>query len=182
MRFTRPSVKVEKILGLDKNIAMALKSESVRILAPVPGKDCVGIEIPNKTAAPVCMREIVESRAWADSNAEIPVVLGKEVSGKPVVADLTKMPHLLIAGSTGSGKSVCINSIIASLCYHSSPNDLRFIMVDPKVVEMQIYNSLPHMLIPVVTEPKKVPGALKWLISEMTQRYEIFAKVGVQHC
>ena len=132
--YPAPGVKVEKILGLDKNIAMALKSESVRILAPVPGKDCVGIEIPNKTAAPVCMREIVESRAWADSNAEIPVVLGKEVSGKPVVADLTKMPHLLIAGSTGSGKSVCINSIIASLCYHSSPNDLRFIMVDPKVV------------------------------------------------
>ena len=179
--YPAPGVKVEKILGLDKNIAMALKSESVRILAPVPGKDCVGIEIPNKTAAPVCMREIVESRAWADSNAEIPVVLGKEVSGKPVVADLTKMPHLLIAGSTGSGKSVCINSIIASLCYHSSPNDLRFIMVDPKVVEMQIYNSLPHMLIPVVTEPKKVPGALKWLISEMTQRYEIFAKVGVRN-
>ncbi len=179
--YPAPGVKVEKILGLDKNIAMALKSESVRILAPVPGKDCVGIEIPNKTPAPVCMREIVESRAWADSKAEIPVVLGKEVSGKPVVADLTKMPHLLIAGSTGSGKSVCINSIIASLCYHSSPNDLRFIMVDPKVVEMQIYNSLPHMLIPVVTEPKKVPGALKWLISEMTQRYEIFAKAGVRN-
>ena len=179
--YPAPGVKVEKILGLDKNIAMALKSESVRILAPVPGKDCVGIEIPNKTPAPVCMREIVESRAWADSKAEIPVVLGKEVSGKPVVADLTKMPHLLIAGSTGSGKSVCINSIIASLCYHSSPNDLRFIMVDPKVVEMQIYNSLPHMLIPVVTDPKKVPGALKWLISEMTQRYETFAKMGVRN-
>ncbi|MBT7852334.1 MAG: DNA translocase FtsK [Opitutae bacterium] len=179
--YPAPGVKVEKISGLDKNIAMALKSESVRILAPVPGKDCVGIEVPNKKASPVCMREIVESRAWADSKAEIPVVLGKEVSGKPVVADLTKMPHLLIAGSTGSGKSVCINSIIASLCYHSSPNDLRFIMVDPKVVEMQIYNALPHMLIPVVTEPKKVPGALKWLISEMTRRYEIFAKMGVRN-
>lgn len=179
--YPAPGVKVEKISGLDKNIAMALKSESVRILAPVPGKDCVGIEVPNKKASPVCMREIVESRAWADSKAEIPIVLGKEVSGKPVVADLTKMPHLLIAGSTGSGKSVCINSIIASLCYHSSPNDLRFIMVDPKVVEMQIYNALPHMLIPVVTEPKKVPGALKWLISEMTRRYEIFAKIGVRN-
>ena len=160
---------------------MALKSESVRILAPVPGKDCVGIEVPNKKPSPVCMREIVESRAWAESKAEIPVVLGKEASGKPVVADLTKMPHLLIAGSTGAGKSVCINAIIASLCYHSSPNDLRFIMVDPKVVEMQIYNSLPHMLIPVVTEPKKVPGALKWLIAEMQRRYEIFAKVGVRN-
>jgi S-DNA-T family DNA segregation ATPase FtsK/SpoIIIE len=179
--YPAPGVKVEKISGLDKNIAMALKSESVRILAPVPGKDCVGIEVPNKKASPVCMREIIESRAWADSKAEIPIVLGKEVSGKPVVADLTKMPHLLIAGSTGSGKSVCINSIIASLCYHSSPNDLRFIMVDPKVVEMQIYNALPHMLIPVVTEPKKVPGALKWLISEMTRRYEIFAKIGVRN-
>jgi S-DNA-T family DNA segregation ATPase FtsK/SpoIIIE len=127
------------------------------------------------------MRDIVESKAWAEANAEIPIVLGKDVTGKPMVTDLTKMPHVLIAGSTGSGKTVCINAIIASLLYHSSPEDLRFIMVDPKVVEMQVYNALPHMLIPVVTEPKKVPGALKWLIAEMERRYQIFATENVRN-
>lgn len=176
-----PGVRVEKIANLAKNIGMALRAQSIRILAPVPGKGCVGVEMPNRTPLAVCMREIVESRAWVDAKAEIPVVLGKEVSGKPLVADLTKMPHLLIAGSTGSGKTVCINSIIASLLYHSSPDDLRFIMVDPKIVEMQVYNSLPHMLIPVVTDPKKVPGALKWLISEMERRYHIFSRAGVRN-
>jgi len=137
--------------------------------------------VPNKSAQAACMRDIVESKAWAASDAEIPIVLGKDVTGKPMVTDLTKMPHVLIAGSTGSGKTVCINAIIASLLYHSGPDDLRFIMVDPKVVEMQMYNALPHMLIPVVTEPKKVPGALKWLISEMEHRYQIFAKTNVRN-
>lgn len=179
--YPAPGVRVEKIANLAKNIGMALKAQSVRILAPVPGKGCVGVEVPNRHPLPVCIREIIESRAWVDSNAEIPVVLGKEVSGKPLVADLTKMPHLLIAGSTGSGKTVCINSVIASLLYHSSPDDLRFIMIDPKIVEMQIYNSLPHMLIPVVTDPKKVPGALKWLISEMERRYQVFARANVRN-
>jgi S-DNA-T family DNA segregation ATPase FtsK/SpoIIIE len=174
-------VRVEKIANLDKNLAMALRAESVRILAPVPGKGCVGVEVPNDLAAPVCLKEILQSKAWADANAEIPIVLGKEASGKPLVADLTKMPHLLVAGSTGSGKTVCINAIIASLCYHSSPEDVRFIMVDPKIVEMKVYNDLPHMLIPVVTEPKKVPGALKWLLVEMERRYQIFSKVGVRN-
>ena len=174
-------VRVEKIANLDKNLAMALRSESVRILAPVPGKGCVGVEVPNALPAPVCLKEILQSKAWADANAEIPIVLGKEASGKPLVADLTKMPHLLVAGSTGSGKTVCINAIIASLCYHSSPEDVRFIMVDPKIVEMKVYNDLPHMLIPVVTEPKKVPGALKWLLVEMERRYQIFSKVGVRN-
>lgn len=176
-----PGVRVEKIVNLDKNIALGLKALSVRILAPVPGKGTVGIEVPNRHALPVCMRDIVESKAWADANAEIPIVLGKDVTGKPMVTDLTKMPHVLIAGSTGSGKTVCINAIIASLLYHSGPEDLRFIMVDPKVVEMQMYNSLPHMLIPVVTEAKKVPGALKWLIAEMEHRYQIFAKTNVRN-
>jgi len=176
-----PGVKVEKIANLDKNLAMALKAESVRILAPVPGKGCVGIEVPNAKPAPVCLKEILESKAWVDAGAEIPIVLGKEASGKPLVADLTKMPHLLVAGSTGSGKTVCINAVIASLCYHSSPEDVRFIMVDPKIVEMKVYNDLPHMLIPVVTEPKKVPGALKWLLVEMERRYQIFSKVGVRN-
>lgn len=176
-----PGVRVEKIVNLDKNIALGLKAMSVRILAPVPGKGMVGIEVPNKIAQAVCMRDIVESKAWAEAKAEIPIVLGKDVTGKPIVTDLTKMPHVLIAGSTGSGKTVCINAIIASLLYHSGPADLRFIMVDPKVVEMQTYNSLPHMLIPVVTEPKKVPGALKWLIAEMDRRYQIFASENVRN-
>lgn len=179
--FPAPGVRVEKISNLDKNIAMGLKAHSVRILAPVPGKGCVGIEIPNKNPAAVCIRDILESKAWANSKAEIPLALGKEVSGKTLIADLTKMPHLLIAGATGAGKTVCINSIIASLLYHAGPQDLRFIMIDPKIVEMQVYNSLPHMLIPVVTEPKKVPGALKWLIAEMERRYQIFAKKGVRN-
>lgn len=176
-----PGVRVEKIASLDKNLALALKAVSIRILAPVPGKGSVGVEIPNRHASPVCLREIIESTAWAHSNAEIPVVLGKDVTGNPIVADLTKMPHMLIAGSTGSGKTVCINAIIASLLYHASPEDLRFIMVDPKIVEMQLYNSLPHMLIPVVTNPKLVPGALKWLIGEMERRYHLFASVGVRN-
>ena len=174
-------VRVEKIASLDKNLAMALKAESVRVLAPVPGKGCVGIEVPNAIPMPVCMKEILQSKAWHEAGAEIPIVLGKEASGKPLVADLTKMPHLLVAGSTGSGKTVCINAIIASLCYHSSPEDVRFIMVDPKIVEMKVYNDLPHMLIPVVTDPKKVPGALKWLIIEMERRYQIFSKIGVRN-
>lgn len=176
-----PGVRVEKIVNLDKNIALGLKAMSVRILAPVPGKGTVGIEVPNRLAQAVCMRDIVESKAWADAKAEIPVVLGKDVTGKPMVTDLTKMPHVLIAGSTGSGKTVCINAIIASLLYHAGPEDIRFIMVDPKVVEMQMYNALPHMLIPVVTEPKKVPGALKWLLAEMERRYQIFATENVRN-
>ena len=176
-----PGVKVGKILGLENDIALGLKAMAVRIQAPVPGKGTVGIEVPNKEPESVYLRDIIESEDWANSNAEIPIALGKEVSGRPLIADLTKMPHLLVAGATGSGKTVCINTIIASLLYHSSPDDVRFIMVDPKIVEMQVYNDLPHMLIPVVTEPKKVPGALKWLITEMERRYKIFAKVGVRN-
>ena len=174
-------VRVEKILNLDKNIALGLKATSVRILAPVPGKGCVGIEVPNKNPSQVNIRDIIESTNWTDSKADIPIVLGKEVSGKPLVTDLTKMPHLLIAGATGSGKTVCINSIITSLLYHASPEDVRFIMVDPKIVELQAYNDLPHMMIPVVTDPKKVPAALKYLLNEMESRYKIFAKISVRN-
>ncbi len=176
-----PGVRVEKIANLDKNIALGMRAQSVRILAPIPGKAAVGIEIPNRTPTPVGMREILESEDWVSAKAEIPIALGKDVSGKPLISDLAKMPHLLIAGATGSGKSVCINSIIASIVYRKSPKDLRLIMVDPKVVELKVFNSLPHMLIPVVTEPKKVPSALKWLLGEMEQRYQIFAKVGVRN-
>ena len=176
-----PGVRVEKIAGLDKNIALGMRAQSVRILAPIPGKAAVGVEMPNRTPTPVGMREILESEDWSAAKAEIPIALGKDVSGKPLISDLAKMPHLLIAGATGSGKSVCINSIIASIVYRKSPKDLRLIMVDPKVVELKIFNTLPHMLIPVVTEPKKVPSALKWLLGEMEQRYQIFAKVGVRN-
>ena len=176
-----PGVRVEKISGLDKNISLGMKAQSVRILAPIPGKAAVGVEVPNLHATPVGLRGILESEDWAGGKAEIPIALGRDVSGRPLVSDLTKMPHLLIAGATGSGKSVCINSIIASILYSKSPKDLRLIMVDPKVVELKIFNSLPHMLIPVLTEPKKVPGALKWLLSEMEQRYQIFAKENVRN-
>ncbi len=176
-----PGVRVEKIAGLDKNIALGMKAQSVRILAPVPGKGVVGVEVPNQRPTPVGMREILESADWVESKAELPIALGKDVSGAPIVADLARMPHLLIAGATGSGKSVCVNSIVASLVYHAGPKKVRLLMVDPKIVELQVYNSLPHMLIPVVTEPKKVPGALKWLLAEMEKRYQIFAKCGVRN-
>jgi S-DNA-T family DNA segregation ATPase FtsK/SpoIIIE len=176
-----PGVRVEKIASLDKNIALGMRAQSVRILAPIPGKAAVGVEIPNRIPTPVGMREILESEDWSAAKAEIPIALGKDVSGKPLISDLAKMPHLLIAGATGSGKSVCINSIIASIVYRKSPKDLRLIMVDPKVVELKVFNSLPHMLIPVVTEAKKVPAALKWLLGEMEQRYQQFAKVGVRN-
>ncbi|MBL9200668.1 MAG: DNA translocase FtsK [Opitutaceae bacterium] len=174
-------VRVEKIAGLDKNIALGMRAQSVRILAPIPGKAAVGVEVPNQKSTPVGMRELLESVDWVEGKAELPIALGKDVSGKPLVSDLAKMPHLLIAGATGSGKSVCINSIVASILYSKSPKDVRLIMVDPKVVELKVFNTLPHMLIPVVTEPKKVPAALKWLLREMEQRYQIFAKANVRN-
>ncbi|HXC02543.1 MAG TPA: DNA translocase FtsK [Opitutaceae bacterium] len=174
-------VRVEKIASLDKNIALGMRAQSVRILAPIPGKAAVGVEVPNQTPTPVGLREILESEDWVNAKAELPIALGRDVSGKPLVSDLTKMPHLLIAGATGSGKSVCLNAIISSILYSKTPKDVRLLMVDPKIVELQIFNSLPHMLIPVVTAPKKVPAALKWLLREMEQRYQIFAKVGVRN-
>ncbi len=174
-------VRVEKISGLDKNIALGMRAQSVRILAPIPGKAAVGVEVPNKHPTAVGMREILQSQDWVNSKAELPIALGKDVSGKPLVSDLAKMPHLLIAGATGSGKSVCINSIVASIVYSKSPDEVRMIMVDPKVVELKVFNTLPHMLIPVVTSPKMVPGALKWLLSEMEQRYQFFAKCNVRN-
>jgi S-DNA-T family DNA segregation ATPase FtsK/SpoIIIE len=176
-----PGVRVEKISGLDKNIALGMRAQSVRILAPIPGKAAVGVEVPNQHPTPVGLREILESEDWVSSKADLPIALGKDVSGKPLVSDLCKMPHLLIAGATGSGKSICINSIVSSILFSKSPDDVRLIMVDPKVVELKIFNSLPHMLIPVVTEAKKVPAALKWLLGEMEQRYQIFAKVNVRN-
>lgn len=176
-----PGVKLEKITNLSNNIAAALKAERIHILAPVPGKSSVGVEVPNLVKTKVIMRDLLESEEWRASKARIPLALGKDVYGKPIVADLAEMPHLLIAGSTGSGKSVCINSIIASLLYRFSPDQLRFVMIDPKVVELQQYNNLPHLVVPVVNDPKKVILALRWVVSEMEKRYQIFARVGVRN-
>ncbi len=176
-----PGVKLEKITALSNNIAAALKAERIHILAPVPGKSSVGVEVPNAIKTKVIMRDLFESDEWRNTKARIPIALGKDVYGHPIVADLAEMPHLLIAGSTGSGKSVCINSIIASLLYRFSPDQLRFVMIDPKVVELQQYNALPHLVVPVVTDPKKVLLALRWVVNEMEKRYKIFARVGVRN-
>ncbi len=176
-----PGVKLEKITGLSNNIAAALKAERINILAPVPGKSSVGVEVPNAIKTKVIMRDLLESDEWRNTKARIPLALGKDVYGHPIVADLAEMPHLLIAGSTGSGKSVCINAIISSLLYRFSPDQLRFVMIDPKVVELQQYNILPHLVVPVVTDPKKVILALRWVVNEMEKRYQIFAKVGVRN-
>ena len=176
-----PGVKLEKIAALNNNIAAALKAERINILAPVPGKSSVGIEVPNLVKTKVIMRDLLESEEWRNTKARIPLALGKDVYGHPIISDLSEMPHMLIAGSTGSGKSVCINSIIASLLYKFPPDQLRFVMIDPKVVELQQYNALPHLVVPVVTDPKKVILALRWVVNEMEKRYQIFAKVGVRN-
>jgi DNA segregation ATPase FtsK/SpoIIIE, S-DNA-T family len=176
-----PGVKLERITGLNNNIAAALKAERIHILAPVPGKSSVGVEVPNIVKTKVIMRDLLESEEWQQTKTRIPLALGKDVYGHPIIADLGEMPHLLIAGSTGSGKSVCINSIIGSLLYRFPPDQLRFVMIDPKVVELQQYNTLPHLVVPVVTDPKKVILALRWVVSEMEKRYQIFAKVGVRN-
>jgi S-DNA-T family DNA segregation ATPase FtsK/SpoIIIE len=176
-----PGVKLEKITALSNNIAAALKAERIHILAPVPGKSSVGVEVPNAIKTKVIMRDLFESDEWRNTKARIPIALGKDVYGHPIIADLAEMPHCLIAGSTGSGKSVCINSIIASLLYRFSPDQLRFVMIDPKVVELQQYNALPHLVVPVVTDPKKVLLALRWVVNEMEKRYQIFARVNVRN-
>jgi S-DNA-T family DNA segregation ATPase FtsK/SpoIIIE len=176
-----PGVKLEKIAGLTNNIAAAMKAERLNILAPIPGKSSVGVEVPNAVKTKVIMRDLLESPEWQSTKARIPLALGKDVYGNPIIADLAEMPHVLIAGSTGSGKSVCINTIIASLVYRFSPDQLRFVMIDPKVVELQQYNALPHLVVPVVTDPKKVILALRWVVNEMEKRYQIFARVGVRN-
>ncbi|MEI6342693.1 MAG: DNA translocase FtsK [Verrucomicrobiota bacterium] len=176
-----PGVKLEKIAGLTNNIAAALKAERLNVLAPVPGKSSVGVEVPNAVKTKVIMRDLLESDEWRLSKARIPLALGKDVYGVPIIADLAEMPHVLIAGSTGSGKSVCINTIIASLLFKFTPDQLRFVMIDPKVVELQQYNALPHLVVPVVTDPKKVILALRWVVNEMEKRYQIFARVGVRN-
>jgi S-DNA-T family DNA segregation ATPase FtsK/SpoIIIE len=176
-------VRVDKIVALERDLARATSAERINILAPIPGKDTVGIELANTRKVKVTLRELLQSQDWeeAKTKSKLPLALGKDVYGKTIIADLAQMPHLLVAGTTGSGKSVCINALIASMIFRFTPEELRFIMIDPKVVEMQVYNSLPHLVIPVVTDPKKVLLALRWVIDEMEKRYKIIAQVGVRN-
>ena len=178
-----PGVKISRIANLEDDITAGIKAQKVRIIAPVPGRGTVGIEVPNINRQNVSMREVLQSKQWRDAGDKfkLPIALGKDATGVPIVADLTKMTHALIAGSTNSGKSVCINTIIVSMLYKMTPADLRLIMIDPKMVELQVYNTIPHMLIPVVSDVKKAAGALKWLVSEMMYRYQIFQKSGVRN-
>ena len=175
-----PGIKLSRIVSLSDNIALSLASSDIRIEAPIPGKAAVGIEVPNKSKDTVTLKEMLLTNEFRDLDSELPLVLGKDVSGKPIVSSIDKMPHLLIAGATGSGKSVCINTIIMSIIYKSSPEDVKLMLIDPKVVELSIYNDIPHLLIPVVTDAKKASFALNWAVEEMERRYKIFAKNSVR--
>ncbi len=168
-------VKVSKIVGLADDIKLNLAAPDIRIEAPIPGKAAVGIEVPNKENEPVMLRDILESKEFQESKSKISFGVGRDIGGKVVVADIAKMPHLLIAGATGSGKSVCINTLIMSILYKATPEEVRLIMIDPKVVELSVYNGIPHLMIPVVTDPKKAAGALNWAVAEMDRRYQLFA-------
>jgi len=176
-------VRVDKIVSLERDLARATRAERINILAPIPGKDTVGIELANTRKVKVTLRELLESTDWeeAKARAKIPLALGKDVYGKAIVTDLAQMPHLLVAGTTGSGKSVCINGLIASMLSRFTPEELQFIMIDPKVVELQIYANLPHLRYPLITDPKKVLLVLRGLIDEMERRYKVFARVGVRN-
>jgi S-DNA-T family DNA segregation ATPase FtsK/SpoIIIE len=176
-------VRVDKIVSLERDLARATRAERINILAPIPGKDTVGIELANSRKVTVKLRELLQSSDWeeAKAHAKIPLALGKDVYGKTIIADLAQMPHLLVAGTTGSGKSVCINALIASMLFRFTPEELRLVIVDPKMVELQAYSSLPHLAFPIVVDPKKVMLALRWLIDEMERRYRIFARVGVRN-
>lgn len=173
-------VRVSKIANLADDIALNLAAETIRIEAPIPGKQAVGIEVPNKEKDAVHLREVLESEEFENNKSKLTVALGKDVAGNIQLADIAKMPHVLIAGSTGSGKSVCINTIITSIIYNSKPSEVKMVMVDPKVVELSVYNGIPHLLIPVVTDPKKAAGALAWAVQEMDNRYNLFASKGVR--
>ena len=173
-------VRVSKIANLADDIALNLAAETIRIEAPIPGKQAVGIEVPNKEKEAVHLREVLESEEFQNNKSKLTVALGKDVAGNIQLADIAKMPHVLIAGSTGSGKSVCINTIISSIIYNAKPSEVKMVMVDPKVVELSVYNGIPHLLIPVVTDPKKAAGALAWAVQEMDNRYNLFASRGVR--
>jgi len=177
-----PGVKLHKITSLGDNIALAMKAQSVRIVAPIPGKGTIGFEVPNSSSALVYLREVLDSKEYREYKSRfLKLAIGKDIAGMPVVADLATMPHLLIAGATGSGKTVCVNTIITSLLFNSTPDEVKFIMIDPKRVELAVFNDLPHLLSPVVTETKKIASTLEWVVSEMDSRYELFAKSGVRN-
>jgi len=175
-----PGTRLNKIVNLCDDLAMSLEALKVRIVAPIPGKAAVGIEVPNRTRETVYLKEILADDAFQENKAKLPLALGKDIEGAPVVVDLAKMPHLLVAGATGSGKSVAVNAFITSLLYSATPEDIRFIMVDPKVLELSIYEGVPHLLLPVVTDPKKANLALRWAVDEMERRYDLLARLGVR--
>ncbi len=176
-----PGVKVGRILSLSDDIALAMKAQSVRIVAPIPGKSRVGIEVPNISIGAVYLKEVLSSSEFQNALPKLTMALGKDITGKAVVSDLSEMPHLLIAGTTGSGKTVCVNALILSILFRAAPNEVKFLMVDPKMVELTVYNGLPHLLCPVVTDVKKVSGALNWLVSEMDDRYKLLAGAGARN-
>ena len=173
-------VKVSRITALSDDIKLSLAASEIRIEAPIPGKSAVGIEVPNKVKTPVLLRDLIETKEFDNFKSKVAFGVGCDISGQPVITDIVKMPHLLIAGATGSGKSVCINTIIMSILYKAEPSEVRLIMIDPKVVELSVYNGIPHLLIPVVTDPQKASAALNWAVMEMTNRYKLFAEVGVR--
>lgn len=175
-----PGIKVSRITGLSNDIALALATSEIRMEAPIPGKAAIGIEVPNKNKTSVYLRSLIESKEYKAVASNIPFALGKDIAGKNIIASIDKMPHLLIAGATGSGKSVCINSLIMSILFKAKPDEVKLILVDPKVVELSVYNGLPHLLIPVVTDPRKAANALNWAVSEMTNRYKVFAANSVR--
>ncbi|MFH1622164.1 MAG: DNA translocase FtsK, partial [Candidatus Omnitrophota bacterium] len=176
-----PGVKIQKIVTLSDDIALALKATSVRIVAPIPGKSAVGVEVPNIQSSMVYLQEVLDTDEFRKQESKLTLALGKDIAGQPVVADLGEMPHLLIAGTTGSGKTVCVNSIIMSMLFNATPSEIKFLMVDPKMVELAPFNGLPHLLCPVVTEAKKVSSALNWVVKEMEERYQLLAKEGVRN-
>jgi S-DNA-T family DNA segregation ATPase FtsK/SpoIIIE len=173
--------RVNKVTSLSDNISLALRSANIRILAPIPGKGTIGIEVPNEKSELVCLRDILEAEEYTTEESPLKFALGKDVAGDPIVPDLAGMPHLLIAGATGSGKTVCINAVISSYLYNSSPEEIKFLMIDPKRVELMMYEGIPHLIAPIVTNPKKAAGALNWVVNEMERRYKVFAESGVRN-
>ena len=176
-----PGVRANSIAAYEDDISMALKATSIRMIIPIPGKQTIGIEVPNSVSRPILVREMIENPDFRSQKCMLPLILGKDTSGKPMIADLVAMPHILIAGTTGSGKTVCINSIIAGFLYHCTPSQLKLVMVDPKMVELAVYNKIPHMLSPVVTDVRKAANTLNWVVMEMEKRYRLFATVGVRN-
>lgn len=175
-----PGTKVSKIVNLSNDIALSLAASDVRIEAPIPGKAAIGIEVPNKKKQKIVLRDVLDSKEFKSSSSKLSVALGKDIGGNPIIADLSEMPHLLIAGATGSGKSVCINTLIASILFKAHPHEVKLMLIDPKVVELAVYNDIPHLLTPVVTDAKKAALALNWMVAEMEKRYKLFAEEGVR--